>query len=595
MCVAVCWVMALLHLCIAVLGHHRRANLLVVLMAVGAGAVALSEIINMKATDLANAERTLIISEFFLVALVVPIPWFVQIRFGTGRRWLVVLASLMWLSAITLSIPFPGGQTFSEIISLTPLTTFWGEPFMQIEGIRSPLALLGDLSVLVILIYVADASIRLWRRRDHRRRALMVGGSIILFFVAAMAHVPLVDLGLLQLPYMIGLSFMPIVASMSLEMVQDVVASSRLSRQVAANEARWSTLLDNIHLLVVGLDRGGRLSYVNPHLCQVIGYQPEELLGEHFAPFIAPHDLPVVRKRFAGAIDGTIHEETQSRLRTKTGDDRTIRWSIVLLHDESGSVSGTVSVGTDLTERLRAEQALRETKVTLERAHSLNLLGELSAALAHEINQPLTAILSNAQAARRFMSMENPELDEVRAILDDIIDDDKRAGGVIRRLRTLMRPGPIKIEICDLHRIIHDTLDLCREDLLGIDVDLDLAAEDPLVNAGRVELQQVLMNLVSNARQAMDGCPVRTLGISTTNENGWLLVRVCDTGTGIPNELLSGIFEPFTSTRPEGFGMGLAICRRLLEVHACEIEAKNRPQGGAEFIVKIPTRKIDSE
>ena len=474
--------------------------------------------------------------------------------------------------------------------------TFWGESFTSIQGVRNPLSLIADLAVLLILASVVDASIRLWRR-GGRRRALLVGGSMTFFSIAAMAHVPLVDLGVLPIPTLIGPIFLPIVAAMSLELVLDVVASSRLSRQVAANEARWSTLLDHIPLLVVGLDRDGRITYVNPHLCGVMGHEPGELLGAHFEPFVSPRDLPAVRARFAGMIDGNVQEQTESHVHTKTGEERTIRWSTVLLRDENGQISGTISVGADLTERLRAEHALRETKTRLERAGRLNLLGELSAALAHELNQPLAAILSNAQAARRFMRAENPDWGEVGAILDDIVRDDKRASEVIQRLRALMRPGPVKIETCDLHQIIPDTLDVCRADLAsdGIDLDLDLAAADPLVDAGRVELQQVLLNLVTNARQAMADAPVRTLGISTRNENGWLLVRIRDTGTGIPEELLSGIFEPFSTTRLDGFGMGLAICRRLLEIHAGRIEARNRPDRGIEFSVRIPNRNPRSE
>ena len=266
MCAAACGVMAVLALCIGLLGHQRRANLLVVAMAIGAGAVALAEIVHMKGIDPAAVDRTLRISEWFLTALVLSIPWFVQVRFGTGRLWLAGLATVTWMTAMVLTLVLPGGLTFSEVTGLTPRTTFWGESFMQIDGIRSPLAIPADLTVVMILAHTIDASIRLWRQPGRRRQALLVGGSIVLFYVAAMAHVPLVDLGRLQVPYMIGLCFLPIVAALSLEMVFEVVASSRLSREVAANEARWRALLDNIRLVVIGTNREGILTVSYTHL-----------------------------------------------------------------------------------------------------------------------------------------------------------------------------------------------------------------------------------------------------------------------------------------------------------------------------------------
>jgi len=588
--------LALLHLCIGVLDRSNSKHLLVAVMALGAGGVAWGELAIMFVDNVESCWWLLDSMHLSLTALLLPMPWFVYLHFQSGRRWLAWLSSLMWLLAVGLNFFQPHSLTYTEITELTQRTTFWGESFTYIIGVRNPWALVADLAVLLILAFVVDATIQLWRK-GAGWRTRFVCASMIFFFVAAMAHVPLVDLGMLPIPTLIGPIFLPFVAVMSLGLALDVVATYRLSRQVIANEERWSTLLDNIGLLVVGVDRNGRINYVNPHLCEVIGYSSEEMLDSSFEPYISPKDLSEVQARFTGSIQGDLHEQTQSRVRTKEGQDKVVRWSNVLLHDEDGGVSGTISIGADLTEQLRAEQALRETKLTLDHARGLNMLGELSAALAHELSQPLSAILANAQAGRRYMNQDEPEPSEMIAILDDIVKDDKRAAGVIQRLRDLMRPGPIQIECCDMHAIIRDALELCQADLetSEIQVELDLAAENFVADTGRVELQQVILNIVSNAQRAMSGSPVRKLTISTVDENGHWVLHIRDTGSGISEELLPRIFEPFSTSRPEGFGMGLAICRRLLELHGGKITARNLPDAGAEFSVTIPTHPNNSE
>jgi C4-dicarboxylate-specific signal transduction histidine kinase len=220
------------------------------------------------------------------------------------------------------------------------------------------------------------------------------------------------------------------------------------------------------------------------------------------------------------------------------------------------------------------------------------MLGELAAALAHELNQPLTAILSNAQAARRFIAGGMIEADELRAILDDIVRDDKRAGGVIHNLRGMLSNIPVVSEACCLNELVREVAEFLNGEMLGQKIELRQALEPglPRVQTAPVEVQQVLVNLLLNAAQAMKNTPseLRHIEIETRSEDGTAKVSIRDHGCGIPEEHVDKIFNPFYTTKSSGLGMGLAICRRLIEAHGGCIEARNHESGGATLSFSLP-------
>jgi len=242
----------------------------------------------------------------------------------------------------------------------------------------------------------------------------------------------------------------------------------------------------------------------------------------------------------------------------------------------------------------RQQAELREGQLRSELSHALRVatLGELASALAHELNQPLAAILSNAQAARRFMDSGEIDLVEFRAILDDIVRDDKRAGNVIQNLRAMVSNRPAVRETCSLNALVDEVIDLTRSEMIEaqIEVKTALAPELPSVEAARVELQQVLVNLLINATHAMEGTPPerRIIEVSTRVEGDSVAAIVRDRGHGIPPERVSAIFAPFFSTKSSGLGMGLSICRRIIENHGGRIEARNHEDGGAAFYFTLP-------
>ena len=221
----------------------------------------------------------------------------------------------------------------------------------------------------------------------------------------------------------------------------------------------------------------------------------------------------------------------------------------------------------------------------------VDTLGVLSGSLAHELNQPLGIILSNAQAAQRMLAQEHPDLGELRDILNDIISEDRRAGDVIKRLRALLQRGETQSQRLEINECLNEVLCLVRGDLIGREVAIECALTDPLppVIMDRVQLQQVILNLIVNACDAMESLPPdqRRLTVRTELCHQQVQLAVQDRGCGLPPDA-EPLFQPFHTTKPHGLGLGLAICRAIVTAHRGRIWGEPGPGGGAIFRVALP-------
>jgi C4-dicarboxylate-specific signal transduction histidine kinase len=227
----------------------------------------------------------------------------------------------------------------------------------------------------------------------------------------------------------------------------------------------------------------------------------------------------------------------------------------------------------------------------------VSTLGELSGAIAHEVNQPLTAILSNAQSALYLLGQKSPDLAEVRDVLRDIVSEDQRAGEVIQRLRNLLRKGERQFEPVDLNDLINATISLLNSEAISrrINMKVDLAANLPATLGDPVQLQQVFLNLLMNAMDAMGSTPVaqRHVLVSThTAPAGGVDVHVKDFGPGIAPMVQGRLFEPFYTTKEKGLGLGLTICSTILQAHGGKLTLSNGDAGGAVARVSLPAEPM---
>jgi two-component system sensor kinase FixL len=220
-------------------------------------------------------------------------------------------------------------------------------------------------------------------------------------------------------------------------------------------------------------------------------------------------------------------------------------------------------------------------------------MGELSASLSHELNQPLTAILSNARAALRFLQANKLDPGELEEILQDIVKDDKRAGDIIRSLRTLVTRDEGERETVSINDVLHETVSLFRSEAIirNIEIEMDLADPLPLLDVNKVQIQQVLINLMMNAAESMtrDDSANKAIVLQTSaSHDGMVQVAVRDFGSGIEELDLRRIFEPFFTTKRSGLGMGLSLSRSIIESHGGHIWAKNNPDKGITFYFDLP-------
>ncbi len=376
----------------------------------------------------------------------------------------------------------------------------------------------------------------------------------------------------------------------------DITERKQATDLLRKERAFLRQVLDIDPNLIFAKNREGRFTLVNQAVADVYGMTVENLVGKRhedfgYDPAEAEHFRRVDRQVMDSRQEQFIPEEPITTASGKTIWLQTVKRPIF---DENGQANQILGSATDITRRREAEFELALQRNELTHLSRVAMLGELSGSLAHELNQPLTAILSNAQAAQRFLARDNVDLDEVREILKDIVSDDKRAGEIISGLRLLLTKGEMQRKPLDVNDIVRDVLRLVRSDLLntGVSVNTELAPFLPKAAGDRVQLQQVLINLVVNGCEAMTviAPPARHLLLRTAlSEEREVRVSVSDMGHGIPADKLEHVFEPFFTTKTNGLGLGLAVCRTIISAQGGRLWAANNTERGATFHFTLPS------
>jgi PAS domain S-box-containing protein len=372
----------------------------------------------------------------------------------------------------------------------------------------------------------------------------------------------------------------------------DVTAIIRAQEALRESERSLREAIDGIPGLVTMLAPNGDVEALNRQLVEYCGPQLEELKTWDTNGIVHIEDVPHVADVFTRAIASGVPYQFEARLRRFDGEYRWFDFRGIPVRDASDRVARWYVLLTDVEDRTRALARLQQMQSDFAHMNRVSIMGELAASLSHEITQPIASARNNARAAMNFLNRKPPDLREVREALDCVVGDADRAGNIIGRIRDQIRKAPPRKEHFDLNAAITEVIVLARSAILrnGVSVQTRLADQLPPVHGDRVQLQQVVLNLFLNAAEAMGSVEagVRELSISTGQDVAGVLVAVRDSGPGIDPTHLERVFDAFYTTKSSGTGMGLSICRSIIDAHGGRLWAEANEPHGAVFQFILP-------
>lgn len=567
---------------------QKTTSALAAVMSLAASASAILEMQTAKTDSLEAIQNYALLGNAVIFVLIVSLVWFVHFYIRHDRVWLAWLVTGLWTIGFIANFAMPGNLTFSLLTNVEQNQTFWGEVWYQPVGEANPLRILTEIATLVIIFYVADASRRAFTS-GARRRAVVAGSAILFFITAAGLQAILVDENIVSLPYMISWAFVAITVALGVELVNQASQTIRVAEELKASNRRWRTLVDNVDLGVIGTTSHGDINYANHWIEALLGSKPGSLIGRNIVD-LTPISVQVeIRSRIE---KGQVRRRSEFPLIGTDGTVRNLTWATVPIANSDKTIAGYLAIVQDISALKSAEEDLRSSERAIERFDRAAFLVELASGFAHELNQPLAAILSNAQAGQRLLDKDDVPHDELRDIFDDIADDDIRAGEFIKSMRRLLQQSEMQAVRTDLADLFLEVQRILAGELLQHRISMRTSIEEDIgdVQVGRIEIQQVLMNLMVNAINALQANSEtnRILNVSARRQDNRVMINVSDNGPGIDERDLKRVFEPFYTTRREGLGMGLSISRRIVELHGGKLTCNPVAGGGAQFEFSVP-------
>lgn len=380
--------------------------------------------------------------------------------------------------------------------------------------------------------------------------------------------------------------------------ILDISRRRRAEQLLREERDRAQNYLDTVEAMIIALDKNGDISLVNRKSCELLGYTEDQLLGKNWFTTCLPQSkAEAIFKVFKRIIAGELgaFEYHENPVLTRCGRERLIAWHNSYLRDVEGNITGLLSAGEDITARKQAEGEARERQAELAHVARLNMMGEMATGLAHELNQPLTAIITSAGVASKLNHTGNNDPAMLDEILDAVITQAKRASEIIRHLRMFVKKQPDQKTNCDLNELVRDILGFIHADLhkQGVQLQLELDETLPMVFVDNIQIEQVLLNLVRNALESMGAETNKTPALlvrTYLNSDGMVQCEVTDNGPGMDPDTLGRIFESFVTTKgAKGLGMGLSISRTIIESHTGQLWAESKAGHGASFYFTVPT------
>jgi PAS domain S-box-containing protein len=713
---AVCLTLGLIHLLLSAQRGWHRANLMFAAAAFSVTLLPWFELKLIFATSPEAFGDALRLAHVLGATLFISMVAFVHLQYRhSSRPWLAALVIATRAGALAANFLTGVNINYQEITRLQPVLLWGGVPGVAPVGTLNPWMALGQLNILLLVVYMLDTAWRARRQPPGRERSGAIRVCLVMAVFTVMANVWRVGVitGVLDAPDILTPAFMCVVVVMSYELGGDILRSTRLAADLLRSELRLDVAIRAARVGLWNCEMAADRFWVSPDGMALLRETTPEFDRQRLLASVLPDDRAGLLLAFERAVD-TGEVECEFRLGAAgpeghrwiavrgqlefTADGKPLRMSGILAditrrkHDEERfqlaveasptamlliDPQGTITLANrqaeavfgypceelvgqsvdtlvpmrhrhvhhehrrgyagnasvrmmgagrelyalrqdgsevaveialnpiggearlvlasiaDISERKRIEREAALHRDELAHLSRVALLAELSGSLAHELNQPLTAILSNAQAATRFLNMTPPDLGEVREILVNIVESDKRAGEVIRRLRAMLRKEPANYQVLDVNEVVEDVLRIIRSDLLNRNTEtvLELAPDLPHVLGDRIQIQQVLLNLLMNGADAMadEATDERRVTVrSTATPEGGIEVAVSDVGRGIPGEDIERIFSPFVTTKSSGLGLGLAVCTTIIQTHQGRLWASNNPSRGATLHFTLP-------
>jgi len=376
------------------------------------------------------------------------------------------------------------------------------------------------------------------------------------------------------------------------------ITERKLSEEAIIEERdRAQRYLDTVEAIIVSLDKNGNITLINRKGCQILGYTEQELLGKNWFKTCLPkrhrNDVFEIFKKISEG-DVASSEYFENPVLTRDGQERMIAWHNSYFMDANGNFSASLGAGEDITDRIQAEERVRQHQAEMAHLARLNIAGEMATGIAHELNQPLSAIVTYAEVALRIVKSDKIKNQKLAEALEGARNQANRAAEIIRHLRQLVAKQPPKIIKTSLNNLIKESVNLDIGDLRKnqIKYSLDLDESLPMIMMDSIQIEQVLLNLINNSIDAMQQIDKqkRKLDIKTTTiNNEFAQVTITDSGPGIDENIQQKMFEPFFSSKGEkGMGLGLSISRSIIENHRGVLTVESKPGSGAKFLFTLP-------
>jgi signal transduction histidine kinase len=596
MLAASCLTVAGVHLLVWLRSRDAWPNLLLSNCALSAAVIVVFDVAMMHAQTPAQYAAILRWIHVPLSWGLVSVVFFARQYLEAGRTWLMWSAIGMRAISLALDFAVPVNLYFREITGIESASIL-GEPISVPIGVTNPWMLFGNATAALFLVYLVDASVLAWRR-GRRRQALMIGGVLVptIFVVLIRAMLFVWGGPTIRTPYLISLAPLGVLLVMSIALSSDLLRTAALARELRESRERMSLAATAAHLGFWEWDlardeiwaTGDARRQLDPDESKRVSFQ-------RFLESLHPDDREPTRRTLQEAVDGATEYSAEYRVVVKSGGIRRIAARGRVELDAKNAPLRVRGVAIDVTDRRNAEHALREAQAELDRVSRLTAMGEFAAALAHEILQPLTAIVLNAKSCLRALP-DTPGLEDVRAGLQSVVDAGQRAAQVLQRNRELFRYQTVRSVPLDINGVIVEARALAARRLTDSDVSVALILADlPAVSGDRVELQQVLLNLIANAIDAAESRPTPRIWIRSSEDPEGVRVEVGDNGIGLGHVDMDRMFSLSYTTKAHGTGVGLSVSRAIIDAHGGRIWAEANAEGGASFYFTLPQRKTSGD